>query len=94
MTVDARGFSCPMPVVMVQKAVKSGSPAALEVLVGESATAAGASPEWVAHSRTPATPPPGSAAIRASRSASNWRALSWAWVSMMLFIGPHSFWVC
>ena len=33
MTVDARGFSCPMPVVMVQKAVKSGSPAALEVLV-------------------------------------------------------------
>ena len=33
MTVDARGFSCPMPVVMVQKAVKSGSPAAMEVLV-------------------------------------------------------------
>ena len=33
MTVDARGFSCPMPVVMVQKAVNSGSPAALEVLV-------------------------------------------------------------
>lgn len=33
MTVDARGFSCPMPVVMAQKAVKSGSPAALEVLV-------------------------------------------------------------
>ena len=33
MTVDARGFSCPMPVVMVQKAVKSGNPAALEVLV-------------------------------------------------------------
>ena len=33
MTVDARGFSCPMPVVMVQKAVKSDSPAALEVLV-------------------------------------------------------------
>ena len=32
MTVDARGFSCPMPVVMVQKAVKSDSPAALEVL--------------------------------------------------------------
>ena len=33
MTVDARGFSCPVPVVMVQKAVKSGSPAAMEVLV-------------------------------------------------------------
>ena len=33
MTVDARGFSCPMPVVMVQKAVKCDSPAALEVLV-------------------------------------------------------------
>ncbi len=33
MTVDARGFSCPMPVVMVQKAVKSNNPAALEVLV-------------------------------------------------------------
>ena len=33
MTVHARGFSCPMPVVMVQKAVKSVSPAALEVLV-------------------------------------------------------------
>ena len=33
MTVDARGLSCPMPVVMVQKAVKSDSPAALEVLV-------------------------------------------------------------
>ena len=33
MVVDARGYSCPMPVVMVQKAVKSDSPAALEVLV-------------------------------------------------------------
>ena len=33
MTVDARGYSCPMPVVMVQKAVKGQSPAALEVLV-------------------------------------------------------------
>ena len=33
MTVDARGYSCPMPVVMVQKAVKADSPAALEVLV-------------------------------------------------------------
>jgi len=31
--VDARGYSCPTPVIMVQKAVKSGSPAVLEVLV-------------------------------------------------------------
>ena len=27
MTVDARGYSCPMPVVMVQKAVKADAPA-------------------------------------------------------------------
>jgi tRNA 2-thiouridine synthesizing protein A len=33
MTVDARGYSCPMPVVMVQKTVKADAPAALEVLV-------------------------------------------------------------
>lgn len=32
-TVDARGYSCPMPVVMVQQAVKNGAPDALEVLV-------------------------------------------------------------
>lgn len=31
--VDARGYSCPMPVVMVQKAVKNGAPDTLEVLV-------------------------------------------------------------
>jgi len=31
--VDARGYSCPMPVVMVQKAVKNGNPDRLEVLV-------------------------------------------------------------
>lgn len=31
--VDARGYSCPMPVVMVQKAVKNGNPEKLEVLV-------------------------------------------------------------
>ncbi|MBQ3103836.1 MAG: sulfurtransferase TusA family protein [Oscillospiraceae bacterium] len=31
--VDARGFACPMPVLMVQKAVKKDSPAELEVLV-------------------------------------------------------------
>ena len=31
--VDARGYSCPMPIVMVQKAVKKDSPETLEVLV-------------------------------------------------------------
>ena len=31
--VDARGYSCPTPVVMVQKAVKNGSPRELEVAV-------------------------------------------------------------
>ena len=31
--VDARGYACPMPVLMVQKAVKKDSPAELEVLV-------------------------------------------------------------
>lgn len=31
--VDARGLSCPMPVVMVQKEVNKNSPAELAVLV-------------------------------------------------------------
>ena len=31
--VDARGYACPMPVIMVQKAVKDGAPETLEVLV-------------------------------------------------------------
>ena len=31
--VDARGLSCPMPVVMVQKEVNATKPAELEVLV-------------------------------------------------------------
>ncbi len=31
--LDARGLSCPMPVVMVQKAIKKDAPDALEVLV-------------------------------------------------------------
>jgi len=31
--VDARGLSCPMPVVMVQNEVKKNSPATLEVLL-------------------------------------------------------------
>lgn len=35
MKVDARGYSCPMPVVMVQKEVKASAPAELEVLVDD-----------------------------------------------------------
>lgn len=31
--VDARGFLCPMPVVMVQDAIKKEQPTELEVLV-------------------------------------------------------------
>lgn len=31
--VDARGYACPMPVVMVQKEVKTNAPETLEVLV-------------------------------------------------------------
>lgn len=31
--IDARGFSCPMPVIMVQKAVKKEKPSELEVYV-------------------------------------------------------------
>ncbi len=31
--VDARGYSCPMPVVMVRKVVKDSSPDTLEVAV-------------------------------------------------------------
>ena len=31
--VDARGYACPMPVVMVQKEVKANQPVKLEVLV-------------------------------------------------------------
>lgn len=30
--IDTRGLSCPIPVVMVQKALKNGAPASLEVL--------------------------------------------------------------
>lgn len=30
--VDTRGLSCPMPVIMVQKAVRKDAPAVLEVL--------------------------------------------------------------
>ena len=31
--VDARGYVCPMPVVMVQKEIKKSAPAALDILV-------------------------------------------------------------
>lgn len=31
--VDARGYSCPTPVVMVQQELKKSAPASLEVLV-------------------------------------------------------------
>ena len=30
--IDTRGLSCPTPVFMVQKAIKDGSPTAIEVL--------------------------------------------------------------
>ena len=30
--IDTRGLSCPTPVVMVQKAIKDGTPSQLEVL--------------------------------------------------------------
>lgn len=33
--VDARGYLCPMPVMMVQKEVKANSPATLEILVDD-----------------------------------------------------------
>ena len=31
--IDARGLSCPMPVLMVQREVKKNNPATVEVLV-------------------------------------------------------------
>lgn len=35
--IDARGYSCPIPVVMVQQQVKKERPATLEVLVDNEA---------------------------------------------------------
>ena len=32
-TVDARGFACPQPVIMAQKAIKADAPGELQVLV-------------------------------------------------------------
>lgn len=34
-TIDARGYSCPVPVIMVQKEVAAAEPAELEILVDE-----------------------------------------------------------
>lgn len=31
--MDARGLSCPLPVIMAQKAVQKNAPASLEILV-------------------------------------------------------------
>ena len=42
--IDARGYSCPMPVVMVQKAVKADAPAAAAPVAEEAAPAAEAAP--------------------------------------------------
>lgn len=33
--IDARGYACPMPVVMVQKSVKANAPASLTVMVDD-----------------------------------------------------------
>ena len=33
--IDARGYACPMPVIMVQKEVKASAPAELQVLVDD-----------------------------------------------------------
>ena len=33
--IDARGYACPMPVIMVQKEVKAAAPAELLVLVDD-----------------------------------------------------------
>ncbi len=32
-TIDARGFACPQPVIMAQRAVKADAPSELQVLV-------------------------------------------------------------
>lgn len=33
--IDARGYACPLPVIMVQKEVKASAPPELEVLVDD-----------------------------------------------------------
>ena len=52
--VDARGYLCPMPVVMVQNAIKKDNPAALEVLV-DNETAVENIKRFAAHSGYQAT---------------------------------------
>ena len=49
--VDARGYLCPMPVVMVQEAIKKDQPAALDVLV-DNETAVENIKRFAAHSGT------------------------------------------
>ena len=57
--IDARGYSCPMPVVMVQNEVKKNAPDTLDVLVD--------SQTCVENVRSRATPCP--ARVRAGTSA-------------------------
>lgn len=52
--VDARGYLCPMPVVMVQNAIKKDQPATLEVLV-DNETAVENIKRFAAHSGYQAT---------------------------------------
>lgn len=52
--VDARGYLCPMPVVMVQDAIKKDQPATLEVLV-DNETAVENIKRFAAHSGYQAT---------------------------------------
>lgn len=52
--VDARGYLCPMPVVMVQEAIKKDQPAALDVLV-DNETAVENIKRFAAHSGYQAT---------------------------------------
>ena len=52
--IDARGYLCPMPVVMVQEAIKKDQPAALDVLV-DNETAVENIKRFAAHSGYQAT---------------------------------------
>ena len=52
--VDARGYLCPMPVVMVQNAIKKDNPAALEVLVDNETKTSNVSPHTAATRLRPA----------------------------------------
>ena len=69
--IDARGYSCPTPVVMVQKAVKSGAPDTLEVAVDNQCFTVGVSPardetaSYVAYGNSLAVDPWGTVLCRA-----------------------------